>query len=151
VVNETAFVEEIAHGSSEYRAVLDWRDRILRRPLGLILSEEDTAGEEIQRHFVLRKEDEILAGVIAVPQESETVRLRQMWVRSEAAGKGHGRSLLTGIERIFREQGFLLIQLNARLSVRGFYEKCGYTAEGDEFEEVGIPHLRMTRRIGRNS
>jgi predicted GNAT family N-acyltransferase len=42
---------------------------------------------------------------------------------------------------------FLWITLHARVVVRGFYEKCGYTAEGTEFEEIGIPHIRMIRRI----
>lgn len=143
-------IDEIAHDGTDYRAVLDWRDRILRRPLGLVLTKADTAGEEGQRHFVLRDGDALVAGVIAVPQESGCVRLRQMWVRTDAAGKGHGRSLLAGVERIFREEGVLRITLNARVVVRGFYGRCGFTAEGPEFEEVGIPHIRMIRRIGRD-
>jgi len=43
--------------------------------------------------------------------------------------------------------GFLRITLHARVAVRGFYEKCGYTAEGTEFAEIGIPHIRMSLRI----
>ena len=148
-MSETAVIEEISHGSTDYWAVLGWRDRIPRRPLGMTLTEADTAGEESQRHFVLRKGDVLLAGVIALPQESGTVRLRQMWVRADAAGQGHGRLLLAGVERIFNKEGFHRMILNARIIVRGFYEKCGYTAEGPEFEEVGIPHIRMSRRIGK--
>ena len=147
-MSQAPVIVEIAHGSADYRAVLGCRDRILRRPLGLVLAEVDTAGEESQRHFVLREGDALLAGVIAAAPEPGTMRLRQMWVRSNAAGQGRGRFLLAGVERIFRAEGLLRITLNARLVVRGFYEKCGYTAEGDEFEEVGIPHIRMTRRIG---
>jgi predicted GNAT family N-acyltransferase len=140
-------IEEIVHGGADYRAALDWRERILRRPLGLVLTENDTVGEDSQRHFVLRNGEVILAGVIAVSHEPGTIRLRQMWVREDLAGTGLGRSLLEGVARIFRAEGSLRITLHARVAVRGFYEKCGYTAEGTEFEEIGIPHIRMIRRI----
>jgi predicted GNAT family N-acyltransferase len=149
--HESPSIEEIDPGGSRYLEVLGWRDRILRRPLGLVLTEADTAGEEYQRHFVLREGDALLAGVIAVPQEPGTMRLRQMWVRDEAAGQGRGRFLLAGVEGILRAEGVLRVILNARLAVRGFYEHCGYTADGPEFEEVGIPHIRMTRSIARVS
>lgn len=129
--------------------MLGWRDRILRRPLGLVLTEADEKDEENQRHFILRKGDTILAGVIAVPQNSQTVRLRQMWVRTDAAGQGHGQFLLGGVEGRLRKDGFVRICLHARLVVKIFYEKCGYTALGHVFEEVGIPHLQMTRQIGK--
>ena len=145
--NQTASVEEIHPGGSDYQSTLVWRDQILRRPLGLVLTEADTEGEENQRHFVLREMHVILAGVIALTHEPGTMRLRQMWVRSDAAGHGRGRSLLAGVEEVLRAEGFLRITLNARVAVRGFYEKCGYTAKGSEFEEIGIPHIRMTRQI----
>jgi predicted GNAT family N-acyltransferase len=147
-MNGPPTIEEIAHGSDAYREVRDWRDRILRRPLGLVLTGEDTAGEECQRHFVLREREAMLAGVIAVARQPATVRLRQMWVRDDRSRQGLGRSLLAGVEEILRAEGFQQITLNARVGVRGFYEKCGYTAEGPVFAEIGIPHIRMIRRIG---
>jgi len=144
---EATAIEEIQFDSPDYQEVLGWRDLILRRPLGLALHPGDTAGEGKQRHFVLRDADAILAGVIATTAGCGTVRLRQMWVREDMAGKGRGRALMEGVERILKTKGFGTVTLHARMVVRGFYEKCGYTAEGEVFEEIGIPHIRMTRRI----
>ena len=33
--------------------------------------------------------------------------------------------------------------LHAQLSARGFYEKLGFTAYGDVFDDAGIPHIAM--------
>jgi len=33
--------------------------------------------------------------------------------------------------------------IHAQLSVRGFYEKLGFTPVGDIYEEAGIPHITM--------
>ena len=43
------------------------------------------------------------------------------------------------------EKAALLI---AQTSALRFYERLGFRAEGPEFDEVGIPHRRMRRRIG---
>lgn len=138
---------EIPYGSDAYRTVLDFRDQILRRPLGLSLNSSDTTGEEAQRHFVLKKADDMLAGVIVMKVDNQTARLRQMWVRQDVAGSGIGRALLACVEDILQTEAYRQITLHARLSVRDFYEKCGYSAEGDVFDEIGIPHIIMTRRI----
>lgn len=146
-MNDAPLILEIAHGSADYHKVVQWRDKVLRRPLGLELTAADVAGEEAQRHFVLRKGREIQAGVIAVPAVAGVVRLRQMWVRDDMSGQGFGRALLEGVEAILRGEGYKLVVLNARLAVRGFYRNCGYLAEGPEFEEVGIPHIVMSRPL----
>lgn len=33
--------------------------------------------------------------------------------------------------------------LHSQIAARGFYEKLGFTAYGEEFEEEGIPHIAM--------
>ncbi|TVT26581.1 GNAT family N-acetyltransferase [Amycolatopsis rhizosphaerae] len=38
--------------------------------------------------------------------------------------------------------------LDAQTYAQGFYAKFGYRPEGEEFEEDGIPHITMWRRVG---
>lgn len=144
---ENLSIDEIRFGSPDYLITLGFRDLILRRPLGLSLNAADTAGEDGQRHFVLKEADTILAGVIASQTDPQTVRLRQMWVRDDLAGSGMGRALLAGVERILKADGYGRITLHARVAVRCFYEKCGYHVEGEVFDEITIPHIRMSRRF----
>jgi predicted GNAT family N-acyltransferase len=33
------------------------------------------------------------------------------------------------------------------VAVAGFYRRLGYVVEGDLFEEAGIPHVAMRKRI----
>jgi hypothetical protein len=35
------------------------------------------------------------------------------------------------------------------VSAAGFYERLGFQADGPEFDEVGIPHQRMRRSVGK--
>ena len=58
-----------------------------------------------------------------------------------------GAAVLATLEREAASQGIPLIKLSAQLHARGFYERCGYTAHGDVYDDVGIPHVDMEKRL----
>jgi len=140
-------VEEIPHGGPRWRETLDHRDRILRRPLGLKLNDSDLRGEARQRHFALLEDGCLVAGLVALPPADGSVRLRQMWVTESRQGRGLGRLLLETVAARLADEGIRELVLHAREPVLAFYEGSGFQAEGPTFEEVGIPHRVMRRRL----
>ncbi|HEY1120557.1 MAG TPA: GNAT family N-acetyltransferase [Haloferula sp.] len=140
-------IVEFPHGSPGYLELVRLRDLHLRKPLGLRMSEEDLAGEETQRHFALIWNDVILGGVVANPTRADTAKIRQMWIDPSLRGQGSGRALLEEVERRLSKEGICHFILNARETAVGFYQSSGYEIVGERFTEVGIPHLRMEKRI----
>ena len=139
---------EVAYASPLYRRLLRLRERQLREPLGLHLSENDLTGEEAQWHFALLDEaEEPVACVVAAPDGDCSVRLRQMAVDDEQQSRGLGRRLLRDTEQALRQRGIECVTLHARCTAQGFYERMGYAVSGPEFVEVTIPHVPMQRRL----
>jgi predicted GNAT family N-acyltransferase len=139
---------EIAVATPEYGLERALREQVLRRPLGLPLSEQDLAGEEHQLHFGLFEPDgELVACVVAVKQSPTEARIRQMAVSPPEQGRGLGQRLMAELERSLRARGFQTFVLNSRKSAVGFYERLGYKAVGDEFVHLTIPHVRMTKAL----
>lgn len=136
-------LKEIAFGSPEYRKMVQLRYEILRKPLGLEFSEEDLAKEKNDILIAAFEEEDILGCCMLTRMDAETVRLRQMAVQNSQQGKGVGASLMTMAENLARDRGFRKLVMHARKAAIGFYEKQGYQVEGDEFNEVSIPHFRM--------
>jgi ribosomal protein S18 acetylase RimI-like enzyme len=63
-------------------------------------------------------------------------------------GMGAGAALLDACLRHAREHGGRRAWCNARTPARGFYERAGFAAEGDEFELPRIgPHFLMWRPL----
>jgi predicted GNAT family N-acyltransferase len=62
-------------------------------------------------------------------------------------GHGHGAAVLEELHRQAVRRGVTAIELHAQVSARGFYERAGYTAVGEEYEEAGIPHVTMRRPL----
>lgn len=139
---------EITFGSDDYRKECRLRDRVLRQPLGLRLAEEDLAGEQSHLHFGLfDRQEHLLATVIAVPLNAGEAKVRQMAVAPEFAGRGFGSRVLRELEDHLRQRGVHHISLHARATVVGFYQRAGYAVTGPEFEEVGIPHVKMRKSL----
>jgi len=62
-------------------------------------------------------------------------------------GRGHGAAVLAELHRQAVLRGVAEVELHAQVAARGFYERAGYTAVGEEYEEAGIAHVTMRRDL----
>ncbi|WP_299464477.1 GNAT family N-acetyltransferase [uncultured Gimesia sp.] len=139
--------ERIAFQSEWYDQACELRNEILRKPLGLDLFTEDLAAESGYWHFGMIIEHRVVACALAIPVSPKKAKLRQMAVALEYQRQGVGRQLLQNMELDLKQQGVESLELEARSTAVGFYEKLGYAAVGEEFLAVSIPHLRMVKSL----
>ncbi len=137
----------IDHGSFEYKQMVKLRHEILRKPLGLIFTQEELDKEKGNMLIGAFEEEDMLGCCMLIEENPEIIRLRQMAVLNNLQGKGIGRALMTFAENLARDRGYKVIAMHARKNAIGFYEKMGYHTKGDEFTEVTIPHYLMEKRL----
>jgi predicted GNAT family N-acyltransferase len=137
----------IEHGSIEYQQMINLRNDILRKPLGLWFTEEELAKEANDILIGAFDDDRILACCMLTAIDNEKIRLRQMAVHNSLQGKGIGASMMNFAENVAHDRGYRIMTMHARKSAVGFYEKLGYKISGDEFEEVTIPHFEMQKKL----
>ena len=66
-----------------------------------------------------------------------------MAVLLEWRGQRVGESLLSALVEKARKLGLTSVTFNAQISAEGFYEKFGFSREGEVFMEADIPHRTM--------
>lgn len=140
-------IRVIDHGTKEYQQMIELRNQILRKPLGLTFEPAELEEEKKDILIGCFEEDKLQGCCLLTAQDDKTVRLRQMAVISGLQGKGVGRVLMQFAENIARDRGFKTMLMHARTTALGFYEKLGYKIKGDEFEEVTIPHYVMEKEL----
>ncbi len=144
----SATLKVITPSDPAFAGVWALREEVLRRPIGLSLRNEDLSGEAAETIIAAMDESERVIGCLLMRHVStEEVKLRQMAVSPEAQRRGIGRLLLVEAESLAAEGGYGVITLHARQAAVPFYEKAGYAVKGGVFEEVGIPHLFMNKRV----
>lgn len=67
----------------------------------------------------------------------------RMAVLRSARGQGVGTALLRALLQAARARGDREVVLSAQTHAMPFYEKAGFIAEGDEYDDAGIPHRQM--------
>jgi predicted GNAT family N-acyltransferase len=71
----------------------------------------------------------------------------RMAAHPDVRGRGHGAAVLAELHRQAQLLGLPGTELHAQVGARGFYERAGYAAVGEEYEEAGIRHVTMRRTV----
>ena len=144
---ENLIFRRVEHRSEGYERAVGLRTGVLREPLGLVFTTEQLDGEYSSSHFVGELNGAVVATALVSPDPGHVARIRQVAVSPTCQGKGFGAALMRFVESWSVENGYRSAVLHSRATVGGFYESLGYVREGDEFEEIGIPHILMTKAL----
>ena len=71
----------------------------------------------------------------------------RMAVLRGCRGQGIGSAMLTALLAIARQQQCAGVYLHAQVAAISFYEKHGFTVDGEQFMDAGIPHRSMVKRL----
>lgn len=113
-------------------------------------------GDELAttNHYGLFENDR-LQGIISlfescnpIFKEHKQMQIRGMAILEQNQGKGYGKQLVQYCENLLAASDTALIWFNARENARGFYQKLGYTTQGEPFniEGIGI-HYVMWKKL----
>lgn len=78
-----------------------------------------------------------------LPYQPGTAKIGRMAVLPSQRGGGVGRQVLSALMDKAKARGESSVLLHAQASAAPFYRRAGYLAEGEPFDEAGIPHLAM--------
>ena len=74
-------------------------------------------------------------------------RIGRMAALQAVRGGGVGRAVLEALMQAARERGDAEVLLHAQTSAQPFYARAGFLPIGPVFEEAGIAHIEMSRRL----
>ena len=109
----------------------------------------DMDGMDLRALHLLGFEGEKLAAytrIFAPGDYFKEASIGRVAVSPEYRGRGLGRVIMqASLQAVEDHFGPVPICLSAQSYLRRFYEELGFRAEGQEYLEDGIPHIRMTK------
>ena len=148
-------VERITQEHPLYPQEVALREQVLLKPIGYSMDRfvsEYPGFEERFVHFAAihpqPKGDRMVGCALLLPPRDGEAnaggKLMQMAVDPQRQREGIGHKLVVELERYaFLRLGLKRLYCHAQLSAVPFYAGLGWVVEGDEFDEAGIPHLKM--------
>ncbi|TFV66795.1 UNVERIFIED_ORG: GNAT family N-acetyltransferase [Bacillus sp. AZ43] len=136
-------------GPDDRAEIAALRTRVFVDEQGVPAELEQDAADETAVH-VLSRDDHgrVVATGRLLLRDRGTAAIGRMAADASVRGRGHGAAVLAELHRQAALRGVVEVELHAQVTARGFYERAGYTAVGEEYEEAGIRHVTMRRRLG---
>ena len=144
------YFELSAHGSDAWKEAVALREKVLRIPLGSRFTEQELSEEANHFHVVGKFADTIIATAVLVPEGSK-MKMQRVAVEPDQRNFGVGSRLMKFCESYAAVNNCALMYCHARDSAVNFYLKNDYEPDGDYFDEDGIPHLKMRKRLNSSS
>jgi predicted GNAT family N-acyltransferase len=133
-------------GSEERDAALALRHRVFCGEQGVSLDLESDGRDDEAIHVVAVSGGAVV-GTCRLVLDGGTAKLGRMAVEPAERGRGIGAALLAGAEREARAAGSRRIALYAQARARELYARSGFAERGEPFEEAGIEHVLMEKRL----
>ncbi len=93
----------------------------------------------ISDHFVVYDQDQPIATARLLQNNS----VGRVAVLKAYRGQGIGSMIMLEIIRQAHQQDRKFLQLSSQVHAISFYEKLGFSIQGDAYDECGIPHIKM--------
>ncbi|MCC6157558.1 MAG: GNAT family N-acetyltransferase [Deltaproteobacteria bacterium] len=134
----------IRRDSTHWPGAADLRTRVFvgeqNVPPELELDEYDATAD----HLVALDDDGVVRGTLRLlPYGEGDVKIGRVAVDAALRGTGLGLALMREAFAEARRRNCGAAHLGSQVTVVGFYEKLGFTAFGDVFDDAGIPHRHM--------
>jgi len=141
-----AIFKEIEYGSQSWRDAVSLREKVLRVPLGSQFSAKELEEERNHHQIAGFINERLVATAVLVP-EADKMKMQRVVVEEELRSSAIGSAMMVFCEVFALEKQAQLIYCHARDTAVNFYKKNNYEPVGDYFDEDGIPHLKMIKRL----
>jgi len=109
---------------------------------------DEVDGRDAGAVHLLARVDGRAVGTARLLVSGDSGKIGRVCVLAEMRGKGIGARLIEAAVREFAANPAIgKVKLSAQINALPFYERLGFTAEGDEYLDAGIVHRDMFRTL----
>ena len=109
--------------------------------------EHDAWDAKCEHAVVFNRLNQPMATGRLLPAENGVSRIGRMAVKRVLRGSGLGEIVLQALLDKACSRGDLEVVLHAQTSAQDFYTKFGFKPDGAVYEEAGIAHVTMRKRL----
>lgn len=141
-------IVKVAESSEDFSAMRSVRMAVFQSEQG-IEPELDFDGKD-------ETSDQIIAYMNAQPigtariryLDDRTAKIERLAVLPIARGKGIGKLIMEKAIALAVQKKMQEVIIHSQEYIQGLHQKLGFEPEGAVFEEAGIPHVKMRKKLG---
>jgi predicted GNAT family N-acyltransferase len=141
-------IVKVAESPEDFSAIRSLRTEVFQREQG-IAPELDFDGEDEASDQILAYVDDRPIGTARIRYLDErTAKIERLAVLPVARGKGIGKLIMEKALEMAAEKQIQEAIVHAQEYIQGLHQQLGFEPEGARFEEAGISHVKMRKKLG---
>jgi len=141
------FGYQLVTDKCDLEGALEVRRRVFIEEQGIAEDEEYDGQDSTCLHVVVKDGDKVVGTARVQFSTANEAKIERMAVLEPLRRKGIGSGIMAFLDGELRNRQIEKVVLHAQYSVVGFYRSCGYKETGFPFQEAGIKHIKMQRRL----
>ena len=131
----------------ELAEMFDQRWLVLRSPLGMEKGSERDNYEDAAVHLVGICDRKIIASARLRELSPELGSISYVAVLPQFQNRGIGTKLIENLIAKAQAKNLKTLRLKSRINAIKFYQRIGFTEQGNQMDFLGIPHIFMQLEI----
>ena len=141
------FVYKLVEDAGELECALEVRKQVFVGEQGILENVVFDGNESGAMHMVVKDGEKVIGTARVRFPEAKQAKLERMAVLKPFRCQGVGQRIVFFLVRELENRQIEKIVLHAQRGVVGFYQACGFNTLGVPFEEAGIEHLKMGKKL----
>lgn len=114
-----------------------------------VASELDFDGQdEISEQIIAYLDDQPVGTARIRYLDNRTAKIERLAVLSIARGQGIGKKIMETALEVVATKDIKEVLIHAQEYIKGLHQQLGFEQEGERFEEAGISHVKMRKKLG---
>lgn len=113
-----------------------------------VASELDFDGQdEISEQIIAYLDDQPVGTARIRYLDNRTAKIERLAVLSIARGQGIGKKIMETALEVVATKDIKEVLIHAQEYIKGLHQQLGFEQEGERFEEAGISHVKMRKKL----
>lgn len=133
---------------SQIEAAKKIREEVFQKENCIAMKLDFDGNDDSAMHFIAFSHTKPIGTArVRFPTSKNQAKLERLAILPEYRGKGVGQQIMYFIEDELKKMYVKDVCLESIERVKGFYAKLGYESIGEVFEQAGIPHRKMIKKL----
>ena len=139
---------KIAHLPDDWPPICAIRQAVFQQEQGVAEALEFDGLDDEAVQFLAYLDDRPVGTARIRFLSQSTAKLERLAVSLAARKQGVGHQIMQTALKFLEDNRVAEVRIHAQEPVKEFYQALGFEVEGDRFQEAGIPHFKMSKRLG---
>ncbi|WP_017314269.1 GNAT family N-acetyltransferase [Mastigocladopsis repens] len=140
-------IVRIANWHEECPAIKAIRKSVFQEEQGVDSALDFDGQDETSEHLIASLNKEYVGTARIKYLDETTAKIERLAVLPVARGYGVGKKMMEKALEVIDSKNISEVVINAQEYVKGLYQQLGFQQEGEVFEEAGIRHVKMTKKL----